>query len=79
MGERYPGESITMPSVVLARATATNQGTDLKSNEPNFSGHQYQKGSEGANGHVSPIADNRSALVRNVNDLADLLDRKSVV
>lgn len=72
MGERYPGESRTMPSVVLARATTTNQGAHLKSNEPNLSGHPYQKGSEGANGHVSPNADNRSALVRNFNELADL-------
>jgi len=61
-----------VPSVVLARATATNHGADLKSNKPNLSGHPYQKGSEGANGHVSPIADNRSALVRDLNDLADL-------
>ena len=72
VGERYPGESKTVPSVVLARLTATNQGASLKSNEPNLEGHSYRKGSEGMNGHVSPIADNRSALVRDLNDLADL-------
>jgi hypothetical protein len=72
VGERYPGESRVMPSVVLGDATATNQGAYLQSKEPNLSGHSDQKGSEGANGHISPTADNRSALVRDLKDLADL-------
>jgi hypothetical protein len=72
VGERYPGESRTVPSVVLARAIATGQGANFESNEPNWNGHSYQTGPEGANGHGSPIGNNRSPLLRNLNDLADL-------
>jgi Membrane bound O-acyl transferase family len=72
VGERYPGEARTTPSVVLARSTAANQSADLRSNESNLNGHSYKKGSEGANGDTSPIADRRSALVQNLNDLADI-------
>ena len=72
VGERYPGESRTTPSVVLARSTATDQGASSESNEPNWNGRSYQKGSEGAKGHTSSIAKNRSALVRDLNDLADV-------
>jgi hypothetical protein len=71
VGERYPGESRTMPSVVLAHATATNQGASFRSDEPKLNGNSYQKGPEGANSRVPPIANNRSAVIRDLNDLAD--------
>ena len=72
VGERYPGELRMMGSVVLGRSTATNHGAKFKSDEPNLNAHSYQEGSEGANGHNLPIADHRSALVRDLNDLADV-------
>lgn len=72
LGERYPGESRTVPSVVLARLTTTDQGAKNKSDEPKLDGDSYKKGSEGVNGHVSPITDNRNPLVRDLSDLADV-------
>lgn len=72
VGERYPGESRIIPSVVLNCATPTIQGARLKSEEPNLSSQPYQKGSEDADGHLLPIADNRSGLVRNLKDLANV-------